>query len=225
VFTPERESPFGGHSAVGTATVLHRHGALGPGPAVQQCGDRLLPLMVDADGVTLAGRDALPVAEVDAGPLLRALSLTPADLTGPARAAGFGPLFHFLPTTPGAMDRARLDPADPVWAETGDAFLHCWDADGRTASARMFAPGYGIPEDPACASAVLALGVALVHAGQLPRTDGEHAFRVRQGSHAGRPATLRGTATVAGGGVVRATVAGTALPAGGGVLAPPVRIP
>lgn len=218
IFTPRGESPFGGHSAVGTASTLVRLGRLAPGRLVQECGERLLPVVADAERATLTATTALDTTPFDATQLAEACSVPPHDL---AATAGFGPAFHLLPVEPDAVARARLDPEHPVWHTENDLFVFAWHAQERTAHARMFAPGYQMPEDPACASAALALGAWLVHNGLLPKESGCHEYRVRQGVELHRPSTLHGQVTVADGRVVSASVTGTEFPAATGYLTAP----
>ncbi|SEG83576.1 trans-2,3-dihydro-3-hydroxyanthranilate isomerase [Thermomonospora echinospora] len=213
VFTPSAESPYGGHSAVGTAATLVRLGLLRPGPVVQQCGDRLLRLWSDGESATMTAADPLPGEELDPGPLLDAVGLEPADVDGgAARTAGFGPLFHFLPVQAGAVERARSDPAAMRGAGLSDVFVFCWDGRGRTARARLFAPGYGIPEDPACASAALGLAAWLAAEGLAGADGRELRFGIDQGRERGRPATLACRARRDAGGTLTAALTGRVVP-------------
>ncbi|MEU6083132.1 PhzF family phenazine biosynthesis isomerase [Streptomyces sp. NPDC047108] len=205
VFTREGESPFGGHSAVGTAVALVRSGRLPSGRVVQQCGDKLLELRADAERATITATAPPPVRVLDPAPLVGAVGLTAEDVDdGPVLAAGFGPLFHLLPVRAEAVDAARPDPGSMRRNDLPDLFVFHWDAAARTARARLFAPGYAIPEDPACASVGLALGVWLDTRG-LP--DGRLAFRIEQGSGMDRPSVLECTVDASGGGLT-ATVGG-----------------
>ena len=56
------------------------------------------------------------------------------------------------------------------------------------AHARMFAPGAGVPEDPATGSAAGPLGAYLAVHGVLPKT--QTAFVVEQGIEMGRPSRI-----------------------------------
>ncbi|NJQ03821.1 PhzF family phenazine biosynthesis protein [Streptomyces zingiberis] len=226
VFTARGESPFGGHSAVGTAVALVRSGRLAPGRVVQQCGEKLLELDAGPDEAVVTASGALPCEELAAGPLLRAAGLAPADLGGgPPLAAGFGPRFHLLPVRRKAVGAARADEAAMRREGLPDLFVFHWDATTRTATARLFAPGYAIPEDPACASAALGLGVWLAahHGSAEVRTRGAAGgpahglpgeppggltdelpggrldFRVGQGAELGRPSVLRCSVTLGDG--------------------------
>ncbi len=220
VFTPEAESPFGGHSSVGTAVTLARLGLVSAGRVVQECGPKLLPLDVSAEAGKITANDPLTSEKLDAGVLLGAVGL-PASAAGGAlpAACGFGPAFHFLPVRADAVAAAKPDFARMAAADLADVLVFSWDPATRTAHGRLFAPGYGMPEDPACSSAALGLGVWLVEAGWLPGGD----FALHQGREQGRPSTLYGSVQVADGRPVSASVSGTVLPAGAGELADPDR--
>jgi trans-2,3-dihydro-3-hydroxyanthranilate isomerase len=73
----------------------------------------------------------------------------------------------------------------------------------------MFAPGFGIPEDPATGAAVAAFaGYLAAHAGF---GDGVQIVRIEQGYEMGRPSLLELTIHVAGGTLVEASIAGDAV--------------
>ncbi|WP_326953299.1 PhzF family phenazine biosynthesis protein [Amycolatopsis sp. NBC_01286] len=220
VFTPEAESPFGGHSSVGTAVTLARLGLVPAGRVVQECGPKLLPLDVSAEAGKITANDPLASEKLDAGVLLGAVGL-PASAAGGALpfACGFGPAFHFLPVRADAVAAAKPDFARMAAADLADVLVFSWDPATRTAHGRLFAPGYGMPEDPACSSAALGLGVWLVEAGWLAGGD----FTLHQGHEQGRPSTLSGSVQVADGRPVSASVSGAVLPAGTGELADPDR--
>jgi trans-2,3-dihydro-3-hydroxyanthranilate isomerase len=215
VFTPKRESPFGGHSSIGTAGTLARIGRIPEGRVVQECGPQLMPLLVSGEEVTVTGTGPLPGAGLVPEALLAACCLDSEALAGAVpRTAGFGPLFHFLPVCEGAVRRAQGD----VGTALPDVFLFNWDSRPRTAHARLFSPGYGMPEDPACASAALGLGVWLAEAGWLPPGEGTHDYRIRQGLEMARPATLTCTVTVENGRPTAASVTGRVIPVASGEI-------
>lgn len=221
VFTPAGESPYGGHSALGTAVTLTRLGLVPPGPVVQECGPRRLTVETAADRGTVRARDPLTGVRIDLSRLAAAAGVAPADIAAETGdTAGFGPLFHYLPVRPGAVAAARPDL--DLMREHGlaDVLVFSWDRDTRSGDARLFAPGYGIPEDPACGPVALGLGPWLVAAGHLPDTDGVHRYELRQGVGTDREATLHGTVEVAGGRVVAASVTGQVHAVGRGELVP-----
>lgn len=222
VFTPEGESPFGGHSSAGTATTLVRRGVLPAGRLVQECGPKRIPLEAGPDRAVLRAESPLAGASLDTSPLPALLGLEPDDLAeAPALRCGFGPEFRYVPVRPAALERVRADPAAMTAAGIEDLFVLAVDGPGPidTVEARLFAPGYGFPEDAACSSAVLGLAVWLARADRLPGHDGAYEFTVRQGHHMGRPSTLRGAAEIRDGQVQATTVAGAVLPAARGEIA------
>lgn len=217
IFTASQELPFAGHPSVGTAWVLARLGRIRTGPVRQECGAGILPVEVTADGATLTGGSPTLGAPLDPEPLLAVAGLTAADLSGvPPRAAGTGLEWTYLPVLPEAVARVR-----PDWGtlrraagSMGLAVLS-WDADASVAHLRgLVEEGF---EDPATGSATLGLGVFLAGSGLLP-ADGTTAYRVLQGAEIGRPSTLDGTVTVAGGQVTRTTVRGGVAPVAIGEL-------
>jgi trans-2,3-dihydro-3-hydroxyanthranilate isomerase len=223
IFTPALELPFAGHPSVGAAHTLARTGRIGRGEVVQECGAGLLPVLVgptDDDPVTLTGGTPTVGPELDPAPLLAAVGLGPEDFAGPApRVAGCGNPFVYLSVTPDAVARAVPDNGAlrELRAGTGVS-LNAWNPSTATAHVRVFAPGAGVPEDPATGSAALGYGVWLVESGLLP---GGGAYTIAQGREVGRPSELRCTVEAARGHAVRATVAGQVVP----IAAGQIRVP
>lgn len=190
VFTAEGESPYGGHSAVGTAVSLIRRGDIRPGRVVQECGGRQLTLRAGDDWAEFAATGTPRVEPLPVEPVLDATGLTAADLAGEPVLAGFGPLFRLVPVRPEALGRARPDFPAMTRHELPEIFLFSWDAGAASARARLFAPGWAIPRDPACASVAVAFGAWL--AGRQGRPDTPRPFLIRQGAELGRPALMFG---------------------------------
>jgi trans-2,3-dihydro-3-hydroxyanthranilate isomerase len=220
IFTPEVELPFAGHPSVGAAWVLAQRGVVSPGPVVQLCGAGRLALQIGADGgaVTLTGGTPTCGPEVDAGPLLRTVGLTAQDLIGvPPRSCGTGLEFAYLLVRRDALERCVPDPA--VLGRTlGLAGVSVFAWDGELASARVFAGGVGVTEDPATGSAALGLGVYLVATGLL--ADGGP-YAVRQGVEMGRPSRLDCAVRAEGGAAVSVQVAGSVVPVASGRIRRP----
>ncbi|MDT0492873.1 PhzF family phenazine biosynthesis protein [Streptomyces griseus] len=209
VFTPTAESPGGGHSCVGTAATLVRTGAVPAGRVVQECGPARHVLTAQADRATLTLTGPAPGSGLDPAPLLAAVGLAAGDAYGGSpRAEGFGTPFAFLPVRETALARAEPDPARMAAAALPALCLLTWDGPRRTARTRLFAPGFGITEDPACAPVAAALGLWLARTGRLPAEPGSHAYTLRQGAEAGRPALLTCTLTVPDGSPPHAAVTG-----------------
>jgi trans-2,3-dihydro-3-hydroxyanthranilate isomerase len=218
IFTPTTELPFAGHPSVGAAAVLHRLGRIAAGANVQACGAGLLPVHVGDDEVTLTGGAATVGEPQASAPFLTALGLSGADLAGPPpRWAGTGVEFHYLLVRPSALADVRIDLAGIANLGRGGISLVSWD--GEVARCRVFAAGFGVPEDPATGSAALGLGVYLAASGLLP--DGEHGYVVQQGVEMGRPSTLRCSVTVEDGAATRTTVSGGVVPVAKGEITAP----
>ena len=218
IFTPTAELPFAGHPSVGAAVTQFRRGLLPAGTVYQECGAGVLPVQVHEDGrATLTGGPPSLGPVVDAEPYLAAVGLTVADLDGPGvRIAGCGIDFAYVPVRPGAVARAVAHPVDLA----AEPYVFTWDVTARVAHARLFAPGLGVPEDPATGSAALGLGVFLVGSGLLPPT-GDSAYTVRQGIEIHRPSTLECTVSAVDGVAVRTTVTGAVMPVARGEIAVP----
>jgi trans-2,3-dihydro-3-hydroxyanthranilate isomerase len=222
IFTPSAELPFAGHPSVGVAVAQLWRGRFGAGQVIQECGAGLLPIQVHPDSrATLSGGTPTVGPELDPRPLLAAASLSDLDYTGPApRMAGCGVEFPFLSVRAEAVAKAAADPAAMRAHDITSLCLFSWDAQARTAHTRMFAPGLGVPEDPATGSAALGFGVWLVAAGLLP-ADGDSSYTIRQGAEILRPSTLECTVTASGGRAVATTVTGQVAPVARGEIAMP----
>ena len=101
----------------------------------------------------------------------------------------------------------------------GDAaFLYTRETEGHDHAfrARMFAPEFGIDEDPATGSAVAAFPGAMQDFDALP--DGDHAAIIEQGFEMGRPSLIRLEVTVAGGAISAVRIGGDAVRVAEGIL-------
>ncbi len=219
IFTPATELPFAGHPSVGAAVTQHRRGLLAAVQARQECGAGVLPVRIHPDGrATLIGGAPSLGSELDPGPYLAATGLEAADLAGPSvRVAGCGLEFPYLAVRPDAVARAMAVRGD---ASIDQVYLFAWDPQAQVAHARLFAPGLGVPEDPATGSAALGLGVYLVGAGLLAPS-GDSAYTVRQGAEIHRPSTMECTVSAVDGRAVRAELTGAVVPIARGEIAVP----
>jgi trans-2,3-dihydro-3-hydroxyanthranilate isomerase len=240
IFTPESELPFAGHPSVGAAVTLTRRTSRpggqertdrpggqertgsGAGTLIQECGAGLLPITVYGDGrATLTGGVPTVGEPVDPTNMLATVGLTAEDFAGPApRYAGAGLEFPFLSVVPSAVARSAGDAAAARATGITQVSVFSWDESTRVAHCRMFAPGVGVPEDPATGSAALGLGVWLVASGLLPG-NGEFAYTVRQGLELHRPSTLDCRVRALDGKAVSATVTGRVVPIASGLIAVP----
>jgi trans-2,3-dihydro-3-hydroxyanthranilate isomerase len=220
IFTPARELPFAGHPTVGTAVLL----ALSDGASAGS--DLVLEEGIGPVRCTLetmnAGRGcarfAVPQLPAEAGAapndaaVAAGLGLASNDVDGrPARWSAGIP-FTFVPIRSlAAMARCRPDPVrfDAAFGAAGAAYVFCKETaePGHHFHARMFAPGLGVPEDPATGSAAAAFAGLI--APQLG--EGEHAIAIEQGYEMGRPSLIRLTAAVSGGRLRSAAIGGDAV--------------
>lgn len=229
IFTPGGELPFAGHPTVGTAFVLAAIGDIALAGAetriVFEEGVGPVPVMIRAENGG-AGFAQLTVAQLpEVGPpppataaLARALGLDAADVpAGPGvEAVSCGVPFLFVPVRDRAAlgrCRVRLDDFERALAGywTAKVFAFCDEPElsGSHYRARMFAPGIGVPEDPATGSACAAFAGYL--ASRDPRRDGTLRWVVEQGFEMGRPSILEIEADKQAGAITAVRVGGNSV--------------
>jgi trans-2,3-dihydro-3-hydroxyanthranilate isomerase len=223
IFTPDTELPFAGHPSVGAAVTSVRRGLARPGQLVQECGAGSLPIEVtDTGAATLTGGTPTLGPSLDPAPLLSMVGLAAEDLVpdAPPRRAGCGLEFTFLPVRRSGLAHSWADPPSAAKLGVPQISVLAWDEAQRSAYARVFCPGPGVPEDPATGSAALGLGVWLVAVGWLPAR-GTSSYTVHQGIEMHRPSLLECTVTAEGGAATTATVSGHVVPIARGEIAVP----
>lgn len=222
-FTPAAEIPLAGHPTIGTWWLLAARGAVevareGVTRLTQETGAGVLPVdihcaggqvrrvvMTQADpqfgdavppegfGLLLGG----PADIVPPSPLPQVVSTALPQLMVPIRSLAD---LRALPSGGGGAALARrlrefgTDCAMCFTLETErpEATVHC----------RMFAPGLGVPEDPATGSAAGALGCYLVWHGLVRPHDGVARVVVEQGHEINRPSLITVDVTVGNGGEI-----------------------
>ncbi len=237
IFTPGREIPFAGHPNVGTACVLAERGELGGGRGPwtmvfeEEAGRVTLEVRQQSEDVLRAEFTApqAPVigAELDPEPVAAAVGLAPTSIVTrrhAPRLASAGMTFVCVEIDDReALARARPD-ADALGrlpghdAHHGSILVYTRDAGvpGADLRARMFAPGLGVPEDPATGSAAAALSGLL--GGIAETSTGEVPLVIAQGFEMGRPSRIETTAVKANGEVTAVRVAGPAVTFAEGTL-------
>lgn len=226
IFTPASELPFAGHPTVGAAVGLAR---LAGGASAQSfvLEEKIGPVSCTAqtyDADSGQAKFALPRLPADVGnvpdvrAMAQALGLSESDIGGdypPARWSA-GVAYTFVPVRSlAAIARTRPDAAsfEKVFGIGGPAMVYVMCAEtvepGRHLHARMFAPGNGIPEDPATGSAVAAF--AGLHAAHRRPANGEHRLVIEQGYEMGRPSLMNLTVTIANGTLTAASIGGDAI--------------
>jgi trans-2,3-dihydro-3-hydroxyanthranilate isomerase len=234
IFTPSRELPFAGHPTIGTAILIAELRA----PELLARSDVAIVLEETVGPVTCSVRHRqgqgprgsfvlpeLPAAverslALDA--VAAAIGLEPGEIGFDRHVPtcfSAGIPFTFVPVASAeAMARAQAKPA--AWeAEIGPAaFLYSRAVVHRSSSfhARMFAPGYGIAEDPATGSAVAAFGGVVMQFEDLG--DGEHGLVIEQGFAMGRPSLVTLSLEIAQNALVSAAIGGAAVIVTQGIL-------
>lgn len=231
IFTPRREVDFAGHPTLGTTAVLASLGVItttdGRGQAILEENIGPVPVeLTHGAGATharleLAGPVHLASPPPPRSGVARALSL-PLDAIVDCWYASAGIPFCFVHLAdPAAVDRATLDRT--AWqaelAEGWSPHLYLFSgslAAGGRLYVRMFAPAFGIEEDPATGSGAAAL--AGVAAARLPEREGSFHWSIDQGVAMGRPSELEIGAMKREGRVTSVRVGGYSVLVGDGTM-------
>jgi len=240
IFTPRAELPFAGHPNVGTAFVLA--GAT-TGAARPVTGDTMvfeekaglvrIKLLRDRSAVTgarITAPQGFSVGEsISREVVASACSLAASDIDTRAHqpcVASCGTSFIFAAVTSRAVLAAAQPRIDiftqqvPATAATGiPTGIHLYIETATPVAdieARMFAPLYGVIEDPATGSANVALIALLASLGAEPDLRLER--RISQGVDMGRPSLLIASAEKRAGKVVVAHIGGSCVPVMRGVI-------
>ncbi|MGK2962074.1 MAG: PhzF family phenazine biosynthesis protein [Gemmatimonadaceae bacterium] len=239
IFTPGAELPFAGHPTVGAAYVLAITGEIdldgeetrivleegvGPVPVLIRSreGKPYFTQLTAAKIPELIRNDFSPEA------IARGLSLEVGDLdldSGySSEVVSAGVPFLIVPLkTVEALGRARLD--ERAWEAvimsggTAEVFIFTEDETSKARDgvrggdavlrARMFAPTFGIPEDPATGGACACLGGYLAWRSSV--RDGTLRYSVNQGVEMGRPSLLEIETDVERGRVTEVRVGGSSV--------------
>jgi trans-2,3-dihydro-3-hydroxyanthranilate isomerase len=111
-----------------------------------------------------------------------------------------------LPSGGTGMALAKL--LDELGTHCAMCYVPETEQPGATVHCRMFAPGFGVPEDPATGSAAGALGCYLVWHGQVRPHDGVARIVIEQGLEIGRPSLIHVEIGVGNGGEITAVRVG-----------------
>ena len=225
IFTPKAELPFAGHPTVGTAVLLGCMSGynLGVHDMVLEETVGLVHCTVEAQGRE-QGRASFVLPRlpeqadgvVGADEAAAALGLNADDIGfgAPSRWSAGVP-GHFVPVR-NLEAIGRANPAasfEAVFGREGRAiaYLYCGETSepGHHFHARMFAPTFGIQEDPATGAAAAAFAGVVMDISHP--ADGEHRFVIEQGYEIGRPSQIELGMNVQGGTLTRATIGGSAI--------------
>jgi trans-2,3-dihydro-3-hydroxyanthranilate isomerase len=230
IFTPKRELPFAGHPTVGTAAALAHLGRLQPdltggysfeegiGPVRVRVGSGA-SARVFAE-LEVQAELQQPAETPDPDALSRSLRLSRDSVTDCWFAAVGVPFCFIQLRDRGSVDAATLD--RQVWtddiAATWAPQLFFFSGDfvpGGKVYARMFAPAFGIDEDPATGSACVTLIASLA---RKMGASNDISLEVEQGVKMGRPSLMTATASGTGGGTPSYRVGGTSVIVARGVM-------
>ena len=209
IFTPAVEIPFAGHPVLGTAFVLA--GPLQLEEIRLETGVAVVPVRLEREGPRIVfGRMEQPVPTVEPYDgeveLRAALGVERSEQPVELYDNGVRHVFVVLATEDDvaalAPDLGRLAALPEILG------ANCIAGSGRRWKTRMFAPGDGVPEDPATGSAAGPLAIHLLRHGLVP--SGEE-IEISQGVELGRPSTLYATAWGTPARVERVEVGGSAV--------------
>ena len=228
IFTPANEMAFAGHPTIGTAYILAAideialtgdetnivfEEGVGPVPVKIQARDGK-PIFAQLSAAKLPEPLAPPPAVAD---LAAMLSLDVSDFVGeqmPPQGWSAGIPFLFVPLlNREALRRikVRLDLWEQILKDYAApqiyAFTH--DTDGAAIRARMFAPAFNIPEDPATGSAATALAGYLNQFAGV--SNGMMGWVIEQGFEMGRPSFLNVEADLKDGAITAVRVGGASV--------------
>lgn len=208
IFTPTTELPFAGHPTLGTALVLGER--TGKDQVALATGAGVIAVQVErALGRVTAGRMGQPVPTWQpyerADQLLAALGVSSSQL--PVEAYRNGPR-HVLVVLDSQQAVAALAPDMTALAKLPDIGVSCLAGSGTQWKTRMFAPAYGVAEDPATGSAAGPLAVHLARHGRI--AFGQQ-IEIQQGAEIGRPSTLYARVEGSGDQIDKVEVAGSAV--------------
>jgi trans-2,3-dihydro-3-hydroxyanthranilate isomerase len=228
IFTPGRELPFAGHPTVGTAVLLALQDNIGVSAAAFGLEETIGVIACVAEvqderqGYARFRVPRLPeiwgegreVAEAAWG-----LGLDPTDIGFdrhlPSRHSGGVP-YELVPVRSlDAVGRSKPngEAFGKVFGDGNHATAYVYTRETVRAEhhfhARMFAPSFGMAEDPATGSAVAALVGALIQF--EPMGEGEHSFTIEQGYEMGRPSEIDLQLVIRNGALVSAEIGGGAV--------------
>ena len=197
IFTPNRELPFAGHPVLGTAYVIRQEHS-GPPPELVslalQAGD--VPVRFSGgDPPEMTQQKAVFGPGLDPARAARLLSLSAGSVSADMASAlvSTGARFLLVPLTDSAaVAAARLNVEEyEVFARETDTLgigvFASLTADYSSVICRVFAPGAGVPEDPATGSHAGCLGAFLARG---LGWSSERRLEIEQGAALGRLSKL-----------------------------------
>lgn len=209
IFTPRRELPFAGHPILGSAWVLAA--PLQRDVVQLETGRGIVPVELERDdsGAIVFGRMEQPIPSIEPYPdpaaLFDALGVEGSRV--PVETYDNGPRFAFVAL--GSPEEVAALRPDFSGLEALGAQVSCIaHAHGVKWKARVFAPAFGVQEDPATGSAV---GPLACHASRHGLAEWGEWLEISQGAEIGRPSTLFARADGGRGSIERVLCGGRAV--------------
>jgi trans-2,3-dihydro-3-hydroxyanthranilate isomerase len=229
-FTPAAEIPLAGHPTIGTWWLLAESGAIPLQPSgvthvTQETGAGVLPVdiysqngkvtrvvMTQAEpqfedpvtgGAKLAKALGGGAGLLAKQPPPQVVSTALPQLMVPIKSLS---LLKALPSGGTGMALAKL--LEEMGTQCAMCYTQETERPEATVHCRMFAPGFGVPEDPATGSAAGALGAYLVWHGLVRPHDGVARIVVEQGLEIGRPSIIHVEVAVGNGGEITSVQVG-----------------
>ena len=209
IFTPTQEIPFAGHPTLGTAFVL-----AAPLQLIEirlETGSGIVLVSLEREGARIIFgwmEQPIPTFEPypDEAELLAAVGVERSEL--PVEVYDNG-IRHVYVTLGCEEEVAALRPDMGKLADLPAVLgVNCIAGSGNRWKTRMFAPGGGVPEDPATGSAA---GPLAVHVARHGRIEFGQEIEISQGTEIGRPSTLHARVDGSAEQVERVGVGGSAV--------------
>lgn len=199
IFTPGRELEFAGHPTIGTAFVLRDEGRVPATMSRFALEENVGPIAirVDAGERPMLWLTTPPIETgrvYDSALVAKVLGLNANDLLDikPQLLNAGNPTVLVALRDKEAVDRAWLDLTGMRQLRGADPLLMCvlvFTPTPEGAYSRMFAPEYGIPEDPATGSSTGPLAAYMMHHGLISNSSGTRMVS-EQGTKMGRRGML-----------------------------------
>lgn len=223
-FTPAAEIPLAGHPTIGTWWLLAELGALplnadGVTHVTQETGAGVLPVDIYAEqgrvtrvvmtqtepqfgDPVVAGARLAKALGGQAGLLLKQPAPQVVSTALPQLMVPIKSLAKLTALPSGGAGMALAELLRELGTDCAMCYALETEQPGATVHCRMFAPGLGVPEDPATGSAAGALGCYLVWHGLVRPHGGVARITIEQGIEIGRPSVIHVEIAVGNGGEI-----------------------
>jgi trans-2,3-dihydro-3-hydroxyanthranilate isomerase len=213
IFVPSEEVPFAGHPLLGCAFVLCADDSRDEVVLETGSGHVAIRLERAAERLRFAWMEqpvptVMPFEAKDE--LLRALGVAKSEL--PIEIYDNG-VHHVFVALKDPKPVAELAPDFSGLAQLGNIAVDCFAVDGLRCKTRVFAPGYGVAEDPASGSGAGSLAVHLARHETIPFGS---MIEISQGTEIGRASTLYARVGASDHSIEKVEVGGSAVIVGRG---------